>query len=321
MSKQDDLTTGHTVLVTGAAGFLGVPVVQRLCATGCSVVAVDDGSAGTLSRLEKLPTDPRLTVRVLDIRDRTPLMNLVATVRPWAVIHLAARHFIPACEACPTETLDVNVLGTQHLLDACAEYPPRRFLLASSADVYAPSTAPHAEDDLLQPRGVYGSSKLLGEALLRDQVDRIPGCDTVVARLFNLYGPGDPHPHLVPEILTQADRGAHLQLGDLSTARDFVYIDDAAEAVHALLHTNNVGTVNIGSGRATTGHELIESIAELMDQQFEIRCDLPGRRFPRPVLHAVTDKLRRVLPWWPRTSLHDGLRCMLAEQACGRWAS
>lgn len=313
------------VLVTGAAGFLGVPVVQRLRANGFPVLAVDDGSAGTLSRLERLPNDPDLMVRLLDIRDRAPLVRLVNMIRPWAVVHLAARHFIPDCEAFPGETLSVNVLGNQNLLDACTENPPQRLVFASSADVYAPSPAAHAEDDLLQPRGVYGNSKLLCEMLLADQATRLPDCATVTARLFNIYGPDDPHPHLIPEILEQADRGSTLHLGDLNAARDYIYVDDAAEALVELLRSKHTGPVNIATGRATTGHDVVEAITDLMGQSFEIHRDESRiRRFARPVSHGSADLLRAILPWWPRISLQDGLRRTMAVhiyQSGGRWAS
>lgn len=313
------------VMVTGAAGFLGVPVVQRLRAVGFPVVAVDDGSAGTLSRLERLPSDPDFMVRLLDIRDRSPLVRLINMIRPWAVIHLAARHFVPDCEVFPGETLSVNVLGTQNLLDACAEKPPQRLMFASTADVYAPSSAAHTENDPLRPHGVYNSSKLLCEMLLEDQAIRLPGCGTVIARLFDLYGPDNPHPHLISEILEQADHGSTLELGHLDVARDYVYVDDAAEALVELLRSKHVGRVNVATGEATTGHEVVDVIADLMGQPFEIQGDeWPPRRFSHPVSHGCPDRLREILPWWPRISLRDGLRRAMAVhiyQSGGRWAS
>lgn len=313
------------VLVTGAAGFLGVPVVQRLRAVGFPVVAVDDGSAGTLSRLERLPSDPDLMVRLLDIRDRSPLLRLMNVIRPWAVVHLAARHSVVDCEVLPGETLSVNVLGTQNLLDACAENPPHRLVFASSADVYAPSPAAHTEDDLLQPHGVYGSSKWLCEMLLEDQAIRLPDCGAMIARLFDVYGPDNPHPHLIPEILEQADHGSTLELDDLNAARDYVYVDDAAEVLVELLRGKHAGPVNIATGEAMTGHDVVDVLSDLMGQPFEIQDDdRRPRRFAHPVSHGSPDRLRAILPWWPRIPLRDGLRRAMAVhifQSGGRWVS
>jgi UDP-glucose 4-epimerase len=284
----------HVVLVTGAAGLIGVPVVRRFRDHGYRVVAVDDDSAGTLGRLSEFSSDADVAVRTLDIRRQIELERLLAAERPWAVVHLAARHFIPDCERSPDLTLDVNVLGTQRVLDACAVAPPQRLVFASTADVYAASVRPHAEDDPVAPQGVYGCSKLLGEWLLRDQAHRLSGCAITVARLFNVYGPGDPHAHLLPEVLRQARRGTVVHLGDVGAARDFVYVEDAADALTALTSTALPGVVNIGTGTAVLGRDLVALVAEVAGRPLEIRLD---RRRLR----------QQSRPWWPRTSLREGI--------------
>lgn len=305
----DHQQTSRTVLVTGAAGLIGVPVVRCLLRDGFRVVAVDDGSAGTLGRLDEFNGSPHVVVRVADIRHRAALTGLIAAERPWSVVHLAARHFIPNCERFPGETLEVNVMGTQHLLDACAEHPPQRIVFASTADVYDVNAHPHSEDDSVGPIGVYGVSKLLGERLLRDQAYRLEGCAIAIGRLFNVYGPGDPHPHLLPEVLRQLRHGLVLRLGDLESARDFVYVEDAAEALVALLHAGQSGVFNIGTGTAVCGRELVHAVAELIDREVEIQLDHERlRRQVRPNLCAVPDRLREMVPWWPRVSFRDGIR-------------
>jgi len=305
----DHQHAGRTVLVTGAAGLIGVPVVRCLRRHGAKVIAVDDGSAGTLSRLDQFIGCPGVAVRVIDIRHRTELLRLMAAERPWGVIHLAARHFIPDCERLPNETLDVNVMGTQHLLDACVTHPPQHVVFASTADVYQASTRPHSEDDSVGPRGVYGCSKLLGECLLRDQAHQLAGCSIAIARLFNVYGPGDPHAHLLPEVIHQSRSSPVLQLGDLESARDFVYVDDAAEALVALLDAGQSGVFNIGTGAAVRGRELVSIVSELIGRTVDVELDHSRlRRQVRPLLCAVPDRLREVVPWWPRTPLHEGVR-------------
>jgi UDP-glucose 4-epimerase len=302
-------TTPRTVLVTGAAGFIGVPVVRCLRAQGFRVVAVDNGSAGTLHRLGEFADCAEVRLRVLDIRHRAELIRLMTAERPWGVVHLAARHFIPDCETSPAETLDINVMGTQNMLDTCAAHPPQRLVFASTADVYAPSDTPHDEDDRVGPQGVYGWSKLLGERLLCEQAHRLGNCESVVARLFNVYGPGDPHPHLLPEILRQARRGGVLHLGDLEEARDFVYVDDVAEALVILLRGTESGVVNVGAGTAASGRELVDLVASLTGRHLDTRVDSARlRRRSRPVSCANANRLREIVPWWPRTSLHEGIQ-------------
>ncbi|CRK56906.1 UDP-glucose 4-epimerase [Alloactinosynnema sp. L-07] len=304
----------RTVLVTGAAGLIGVPVLRCLRRNGFRVVAVDDGSAGTLGRLGEFTGCLDVAIRVVDIRHRDELARLVAATRPWAVIHLAARHFIPDCEREPGQTLAVNVIGTQNLLDACAAHPPARFVFASTADVYAADLRAHSEDDPIGPLGVYGCSKLLGERLLRDQAHRLPGCAVVIARLFNVYGPGDPNPHLLPEVIRQLQHAAVLRLGDLESARDFVYVDDVAEALVALLDTGHSGVFNVGTGHAVSGRELVGLVADTIGQKISVELDPERlRRRVRPVLYAVPDRLRQVLPWWPHTTLRGGVALTLAD--------
>lgn len=306
----------RSVLVTGAAGLIGLPVIRSLRRNGLRVIAVDDGSAGTLGRLEEFTSCPDVAIRVADIRHAKELARLIAATRPWGVIHLAARHFIPDCERHPGPTLDINVLGTQHLIDACNAHPPARLVFASTADVYAAALHPHGEDDPVGPVGVYGCSKLLGERLLRDQAHRLPECAITIARLFNVYGPGDMTPHLLPEMIRQLQHGPDLQLGDLESVRDFVYVDDVADALVALLDAGHSGVFNVGTGHAASGRELAGLLADALGEKITMGLD-PNRLRPwtRPSLCAAPDRLRQILPWWPRTTLRDGVALTIADGA------
>ncbi|MGH3763121.1 NAD-dependent epimerase/dehydratase family protein [Actinophytocola sp.] len=304
-----DLEQSRTVLVTGAAGLIGVPVIRYLRRSGFEVVAVDDGSAGTLRRLREFSGCPDVTVRVIDIRHGAELAGLVAAESPWGVIHLAARHFIPECDRLPSETLGINVMGTQNLIDACVAHPPRRVVFASTADVYEVSSDPHHESSPVGPLGVYGCSKLMGERLLCDQAFRLKGCGITIARLFNVYGPGDPHPHLIPELVHQFRRGQNLRLGDLKSARDFVYVDDAAEALVTLLEADRSGVFNVGTGVATHGYEVLKMVAGLMGRAAAVEVDSDRlRRRARPVSCATPDRLRELLPGWPRMTMREGIK-------------
>lgn len=184
-------------------------------------------------------------------------------------------------------------MGTQNVLDACAVRPTSRLLFASTADVYAPSESPHSENDPVGPQGVYGWSKLMGERLLSDQAHQLGNCEILIARLFNVYGPGDPHPHLLPEILRQSRHGNVMELGDLNTARDFAYVDDVAEALVTLLRTARSGVVNIGTGTPVKGRELVDLVAAISGRQLKARVDPARLRHrSRPVSTANADRVR-----------------------------
>ncbi len=124
-------------------------------------------------------------------------------------------------------------------------------MLASTGAVYEPSTAAHHETSPLAPDDVYGHSKLWSEQAVR-LWERRTGVACGVARLFNVVGPGETNPHLVPEIVAQAASGDELRLGNLDSRRDYVYVDDVASGLHAL--AGHAATVNLGSGEAVDGH-------------------------------------------------------------------
>jgi UDP-glucose 4-epimerase len=295
------------VLVTGGGGFLGVRVVHRLRAAGHPVTVVDDGSAGTWLRLKELDADPGTDVRPLDVRRRAELAAICMEQRPWAVVHLAGRHFIPYCEEHPQETWQINVEGTRSLLDALSAAPPSWFVLASTADVYQESARPHSEYDPVGPPAVYGRSKMTAERL----VERAASCwggRAAITRLFNLYGPGDTVDHVIPTIVRQAVMSDRLQLGDITTVRDFVHVDDTAAAITSLMDQEAQGIFNVGTGVPTSGEVLVELIGEMLGKSLSVTQDQRRLR-PHNRRYLVADirRLTRKLPWWPTIELERGL--------------
>jgi UDP-glucose 4-epimerase len=303
----------QSVLVTGGAGFLGMRLVRRLRQRGRRVVVLDDGSAGTLTRLAEFRDDPEVTWSAVDIRDRARMRSVVGWANPAAVAHLAALHFIPGCERAPGTTLEVNVTGTRNLLDCL----PRttRLLLASTAAVYAPSVRRHREDDRPGPVEVYGRSKLAAEQLVHAR----GGADRIVARLVNLYGTGDPHPHLIPEILRQAKRGDHLELGALDESRDYLHVDDATDAITRLLLDGPAGIYNVGTGRATPGARVLEIVGKLSGRALVAELDpTRARATSRPRCAVDTARLTRTLPGWAPRRLDEGLAELITTPSCRR---
>lgn len=301
-------TADGPILVTGAAGFLGRKVVRSLRVAGYQVVALDTGGTGTATGNL---WDPVVIEYRVDLRDWKAIRAVCAAIRPWGVVHLAARHFIPACQASPQETWQVNVTGTGNLLEALAGWPPRVLVFASTADVYLERAAPCAETDPVGPRTVYGQSKLAAERQVQAAA-RAWGSRMVIARIFNLYGPEPTVDHLIPAIITQALESDELALGHLTSARDFVYAGDAADAITELVSKPDLGILNIGTGTATSGEQVVRMVAAILGRDLIVRLDQRRvRRLDRRVLVARTDKIRAVLPWWPRTSLDDGLAQMI----------
>jgi UDP-glucose 4-epimerase len=296
-------------LVTGGCGFVGSALVRLLLAQSCEVVVVDDLSRGSR---ENFGPD-RARVRVIEQDVTGSLGRIFSSFQPQAVFHLAALHFIPDCDADPARCLRVNVDGTRSVLAAAAGLRgPVSLVLASSAAVYAPADGPHQEQqDSLGPVDVYGQSKRWAEELASGFAART-GAGVGIARLFNVFGPGETNAHFIPSLICQMKAGESVRLGNLSTRRDYVFVDDVADALLRLARYGAEGqsaTVNIGSGRAYAGDEVLEALAGLTAAGVAPVTD-PGRLRPvdRPVLQADPTLAQKLLDWAPRTALVEGLR-------------
>jgi UDP-glucose 4-epimerase len=310
-------------VVTGAAGYLGSHVVEQLLARGTPVLAVDDLSTGRTAHLDPHWSNPLFMLAEQDIRDAAAMRTLFERHRPVAIVHLAALHFIPACAADPPLTVSLNVHGTQSVLSAARAADADRVWFASTGDVYVPDEKPHNEENSpTGPFNIYGLSKLMGEQLVALEAQLRPEARFVVGRLFNLYGPRETNPHILPEILgqLQANPAATLRLGSLWTRRDLVPVADAARAVVAALDAAPAGvtTVNVATGVAVSMQEVLDLIGELRGTPLVIETD-PAKVRPveRGHLQADVGKLRQMIGWAPHADLRRGLAELLAVELPG----
>lgn len=300
------------VLVTGGAGFVGRRLVPLLARRG-AVLIVDDLSAGLP------PPEPLPGVSFLrgDICDAEFMAAAIADFAPDALVHLAALHHIPSCEADPRRAMHINVVGFQTVLDSCARAGCGHAVLASSGAVYGWADAPLAEDDPLQPRDVYSSSKLANEYQLAVWADRTGGSGCI-ARLFNVIGPQDPNGHLIPDILRrlgEARTGEVLQLrmGNLGSRRDFVDVQDAAAGFAALLdkaprQPKQTCVYNLCSGAEISAEEIARGLTREAGIEAEI-VSTPDLR--RPIDRATQlgnpARTAREVGWRATRSLGDSL--------------
>jgi UDP-glucose 4-epimerase len=308
------------VLVTGGCGFVGSSLVRKLVADGDSdVLVLDDLSLGRPENLG--PALSEVTLAEVDLRERDAVVEAVTGLAPQTVIHLAAIHFIPACDADPKRCIDVNVGGTQSLLDGCEAAGVGAVVIASTAAVYAPGGAAHSDDAELGPIDIYGMSKLWAEQLLA-LFHRRTGIPGGVARLFNVFGPGETNPHLIPAVIRQAESSAELRLGNLATRRDYVFVEDVAQGLIDLASgvRDRVGagedplTCNLGREQAVDGFELVQAVGELMQRELRVVGDPARMRTSdRPLLLSDCSRARSLLGWSARTSLHDGLGAAIAR--------
>jgi UDP-glucose 4-epimerase len=299
-------------LVTGGAGFIGHRTVSALLATDSAteVAILDNLSVGMA-----MPTHrDRLAAFEADIRDRARVDHVLAEFRPDTIIHLAAVHHIPTCERERAYSLDVNVVGTETLLQAVEAMGIARVILASSGAVYDWLDGELCEDETpLRPRDNYSVAKFANEHQLAFWAQRSGGFARI-ARIFNTIGHDDPNGHLVPDIIRQIPRGqitAAISLGNLSPRRDYIHADDTARALTAIARETGppgVDVFNVASGVDASVRDLVVMLGEVMGVSIQVREDVARkRRVDRPSQLASTKKIEYRLGFKTKKSLRVAL--------------
>ena len=299
------------ILVTGAAGFLGSHLSDRLLAEGHSVLGVDNLSTGSLENIAHLGNEPRFSFEELDICQPfdpgkvDSVFNMASPASPPEYLKLAI------------ETLRVGSIGTENTLEIAQKYGAD-YLHTSTSECYGdPLEHPQTESywgnvNPVGPRSVYDEAKRYAEALTM-AYHRHRGVNTHLVRIFNTYGPR-LHPsdgRVISNFLMQALRGEPLTVyGDGQQTRSFCYVDDLIEGILRLSRSDEHLPVNIGNPDEFTILECAQAILEVTGSKSELRFeplpqDDPTRRKPD------ISKARRVLDWEPKISLREGLKLSL----------
>jgi UDP-glucose 4-epimerase len=303
------------ILVTGGAGFIGSAVIAELQRHDCEIAVVDDLSFGNRDFIQ-IP-DPLF--HKVNILDQAVLARIVHDFDPHWILHLAAVHFIPWCNQHPYESADINIRGTQHLLDAAAKLRNLQgVLFASTAAVYPICDVAVDEAVPTAPLDIYGLSKVAGERLMSEFHLRT-GVPSVVCRFFNAFGPNETNPHLIPEVERQLNAGARtIRLGNLAPKRDFIHTSDMARAVRSLVQQFTAGTdtFNLGRGEEYSVTEIVESFERALGEKITIEVD-PARVRKTDRMHLLADiaKLKAFTGWAPQVSLDEGIATLIHSSA------
>jgi len=306
------------VLVTGGAGFISSGVVRYLLAeTPYEVVSLDALTyAGNLENLADVLSHPRLSFVHGDIRDAELVRELVEGVD--VIVNAAAEsHVEKSIRDGASEFVTTNVEGTQILLDAIRATPVERFVLVSSSEVYGTArAAPMDEEHPLEPRSPYAATKAGADRLAYSYFVTY-GLPIVIVRPFNNYGPRQHPEKVVPRFVTQALCDEPLTIhGDGHASRDWLYVDDDAEAIRAVLEAPLElvagEVINVATGVDITVAEVARLVLELLGKPDDLRRHVDER--PGQVDRHIgsTEKAERLLGWRARTSFADGLERTVA---------
>ena len=309
---------GVTALVTGAQGFLGSWLVERLLDEGARVVAPRrDVPALSRFRLERL--DERCDLVEADVLDEAALARVVNEYGPQLVFHLAAQTIVRTANRSPLATFETNVRGTWNLLEACRSLgergPVRAVVVASSDKAYgAHDDLPYREDHSLQPKYPYDVSKACADLVARSYAHTY-GLPVAVTRLANIYGPGDFNlSRVVPDTARALVRGERpVVRSDGTPQRDFIHVADAVDAYLAvadsLVRPEYCGRAwNAGAGEPVAVIEVVERLiaASGRDLAPDVRgSGSPAGEIDRQWLGSAA--IRRELGWQPVRELGEGL--------------
>jgi dTDP-glucose 4,6-dehydratase len=301
------------VLVTGGAGFISSAFVRHLlAATPYQVVSLDALTyAGNLENLADVMAHERLSFVHGDIRDRELVRQLVGEVD--VIVNAAAEsHVEKSIEEGASEFVTTNVEGTQILLDAIRETPVERFILISSSEVYGTAVyAPMDEEHPLNPRSPYAATKAGADRLVYSYFTTYD-LPVVIVRPFNNYGPRQHPEKVIPRFITQALTDQPLTIhGDGHASRDWLYVDDDAEAIEAIIaadiDTIAGEVINVATGIDLSVSQIAEAVLEMIGKPGSLKSHVDERLGQVDRHIGSTDKAERLVGWRAGTSFEEGL--------------
>ena len=305
---------GRKVLVTGAGGFIGSHLTERLVRDGDDVRAfIRYNGRDDHGQLDRLPAEIREAVEVRrgDLKDPEAVRNAVEGRE--VVFHLGALIAIPYSYENPLDVVQTNVAGTAHVLDACrASRSLERVVLTSTSEVYGTAQyVPIDEKHPLRGQSPYAATKIGADAL-GESYHRAFGLPVAILRPFNTFGPRQSARAIIPTIISQALSRAVVKLGSLDPRRDLTYVKDTVSGFVSISRCDAaIGrVVNIGRGDDVTIGELVERIGALLGKRLKVETD-PVRVRPAASevgrLLAGTALAQELWGWTPRYSLDEAL--------------
>lgn len=318
------------LLITGGAGFIGSAVVRLAIARGHEVINLDALTyAACLENVASVAQSPLYTFVHADIRDRAALDRVFAAHTPDAVLHLAAESHVDRSIDGPGTFVETNITGTYNLLEAARGYwqaqgrpESFRFQHISTDEVYgslpADPMVKFTEDTPYDPRSPYSASKAASDHLVRAWHETY-GLPILITNCSNNYGPFHFPEKLIPVVILNALAGKPLPIyGDGSNVRDWLYVEDHAEALLTVLERGAPGrSYNIGGENELSNLELVRSLCTVLDEaaprddgksyaaQISFVTDRPGH----DARYAIDpSRIRAELGWRPSVTVDEGLR-------------
>ncbi len=296
------------ILVTGGAGFAGHHLVQKLSDEQSNKIYIIDNLS--FGKEELIPDRKNIIFYKSDVRSQE-IVKIISRIKPQIVYHLAAIHHIPYCNEHPDEVFMVNVMGTRNLLNILLRIKPEFLFFASTAAVYAPEKGPHNEETSeISPIDVYGRTKLIDEDLCCLFYEKTK-VKTVVGRLFNIYGPEETNPHVIPSLMEQINKRAKtIRVGNLYPKRDYIHVKDIVAYSFELCAAIDSGfhIFNIGTGKEYSVRETLSILKSFVNHKITIvQTEGLKRKVDRPHLLADIRKISQRVKKASHIDFREGL--------------
>lgn len=307
------------VLITGGAGFIGSHVADHLLAEGWAVTVVDNFDPFYAPQAKWNNVRPNLKhhdyrLVELDIRNAAQLRRRI-TGKYDVIVHLAAKAGVRPSLADPLGYQEVNVIGTQNLLDLARQLEIPQFVFASSSSVYGvnPSVPWREEDAVLRPISPYAATKVCGE-LLGHTYTHLYGIRFLALRFFTVFGPRQRPDLAIHKMTGRLYNGESLPIfGDGSTRRDYTYIDDILAGIKGAIRYNSSSyeVINLGGSRTISLLEMVQTLesATGCSAKLDFQADQPG---DVPLTYADTTKAHRLLGYQPSMDFRKGIEHFVA---------
>lgn len=299
------LINTRSVLVTGAAGFVGANLVHKLVKLGCIPHLIERRDANVW-RIKNV--DKQVVFHNVDLLNRTKIKKLIKTIKPEVIFHLATYGGYPPQKEIE-KTMKTNVIGAMNLLNACMDVGFISFINTGSSSEYGIKNKPMMETDVLEPVTIYGVSKA-SAALFYQTIAKIKNLPIVTLRLFSPYGYYEGKTRLISSAILSCLRNKPLVLSSPISVRDFVFIEDVVDAYikAAELKLKSGEIFNIGYGKMHSSEEVVEKIIELTGTDTKPQWGkLPNPRKEPKEWVANISKSKDILHWQPKYSLNEGL--------------
>ncbi len=309
--KQSGQSGNRRVLITGATGFIGANLIEKLLAdTKCHIYAFYNNPASSYIFTLKPFRNSRIKPCQIDLLDFKSIKSAIHRIKPHYVVHLGAVVNLDRSYEVASSCIDTNIKGTLNILEALKGLSVRRFIYCSTVEVYGNGRVPFVETQKIDVVSPYSITKLTGE-MFTQLYSKLHGIPVVILRLSNVYGPYQKKERFIPMAILSSLKGENIRLNSSkSKSRDFCFVGDVADAIFRAFDNKKAKDeiINIGNNKSTKLFDIGQLIAKEAGSKSKVICrENKARPLEKERWYCDFRKAKKILGWQPKTSLSEGI--------------